>query len=321
MAKFSVSPLCSPPSPRLQLHRQPFFTVSQPIAHPASSATDSNFTFTFATTSNLTPKVVVTRERGKNNKLINALAKHEISCLELPLIEHLRGPDFDRLPHALSDNAFDWIIITSPEAGSVFLEAWKTAGMPRTRIGVVGSGTASIFKEALLSSNKSLDVAFSPSKATGKVLATELPKIGNKTTILYPASAKASNEIEEGLSSRGFEVTRMNTYTTVPVQHVDQMVLKQALAAPVVTVASPSAIRAWKNLLSDSDWSNYVACIGETTAAMSRRLGFKNVYHPTQPGLEGWVESILEALGSYDELLRIVETSNVESESGVFWLW
>lgn len=31
--------------------------------------------------------------------------------------------------------------------------------------------------------------------ATGKVLATELPRIGNKTTILYPASAKASNEI------------------------------------------------------------------------------------------------------------------------------
>jgi uroporphyrinogen-III synthase len=31
--------------------------------------------------------------------------------------------------------------------------------------------------------------------ATGKVLATELPKIGNKTTVLYPASAKASNEI------------------------------------------------------------------------------------------------------------------------------
>ncbi|PNY01361.1 uroporphyrinogen-III synthase chloroplastic-like [Trifolium pratense] len=159
--------------------------------------------------------------------------------------------------------------------------------MPRVRIGVVGSGTASIFKEALQSSNQSLDVAFTPSKATGKVLATELPKIGNKTTILYPASAKASNEIEEGLSSRGFEVTRMNTYTTVPVQHVDQMVLKQALAAPVVTVASPSSIRAWKNLIADSDWSNSIACIGETTAAMATRLGFRNVYHPTQPGLEG----------------------------------
>ena len=24
-----------------------------------------------------------------------------------------------------ADSAFDWIVITSPEAGSVFLEAWK----------------------------------------------------------------------------------------------------------------------------------------------------------------------------------------------------
>lgn len=32
--------------------------------------------------------------------------------------------------------------------------------------------------------------------ATGKVLASELPKNGNeKCTVLYPASAKASNEI------------------------------------------------------------------------------------------------------------------------------
>jgi uroporphyrinogen-III synthase len=25
----------------------------------------------------------------------------------------------------LADNAFDWVVITSPEAGSVFLEAWR----------------------------------------------------------------------------------------------------------------------------------------------------------------------------------------------------
>ncbi|KAL1344169.1 hypothetical protein HN51_018040 [Arachis hypogaea] len=292
-----------------QLHRRIFFppqrsSPSSASASASASATDSLFTSASASTSNYSPKVVVTRERGKNAKLITALAKHEIKCLELPLIEHAPGVDLDRLPSVLSDNVFDWIVITSPEAGSVFLEAWRAAGMPHVKIGVVGAGTASIFKEAMQSSNQLLDVAFAPSKATGKVLAAELPKIGNKTTVLYPASEKASNEIEEGLSKRGFEVIRMNTYTTVPVQNVDQIVLKQALAAPVVTVASPSAIRAWKNLLSDSEWNNSVACIGETTAAMARRLGFRNVYYPTQPGLEGWVESILEALGSYDELLR-----------------
>ncbi|KAG5033931.1 hypothetical protein JHK87_008841 [Glycine soja] len=301
MPHFSLSPLSCAPSP-LPPRRRIFLA---PPRTAASSATDAASSSTSSSASNFAPKVVVTRERGKNAKLIAALAKHEINCLELPLIEHIQGPDLGRLPSVLGDNAFDWVVITSPEAGSVFLEAWRSSGMPHVKIGVVGAGTASIFKEALQSSNRSIDIAFVPSKGTKTyVLATELPKIGNKCTVLYPASAKASNEIEEGLSNRGFEVTRMNTYTTVPVQHVDHTVLKIALAAPVVTVASPSSIRAWKNLLSDSEWNNSVACIGETTATMARSLGFTNVYYPAQPGIEGWVESILEALGSYDELLR-----------------
>ncbi|KAK6939568.1 hypothetical protein RJ641_029099 [Dillenia turbinata] len=70
------------------------------------------------------------------------------------------------------------------------------AGTPKVTVGVVGTGTASIFEEVKQSS-QSLDVAFSPSKATGKVLASELPKRGNeKCEVLYPASAKAANDIE-----------------------------------------------------------------------------------------------------------------------------
>ncbi|XP_024161452.1 uroporphyrinogen-III synthase, chloroplastic isoform X2 [Rosa chinensis] len=251
-----------------------------------------------STSNSQPPKVVVTRERGKNAKLITSLAKQGISCLELPLIQHTRGPDRDRLSTVLTDTAFDWIVITSPEAGSVFLESWKAAGTPNVKVGVVGAGTASVFEQVPQSSKKSLSLAFVPSK--GKVLASELPKNRkDKCTVLYPASAKAGNEIEEGLSNRGFEVTRLNTYTTGPVDHVDQMVLKQALSAPVVAVASPSAVRAWVNLISESEqWNNSVACIGETTAKAARRLGLRNVYYPVQPGLEGWVDSIVEALGA-----------------------
>lgn len=39
------------------------------------------------------PTVVVTREHGKNGKLMAALSKHSIQCVELPLIEHAPGPD------------------------------------------------------------------------------------------------------------------------------------------------------------------------------------------------------------------------------------
>ncbi|KAH0696315.1 hypothetical protein KY289_013797 [Solanum tuberosum] len=153
---------------------------------------------------------------------------------------------------------------------------------------VVGSGTTSIFDKAVQSSKQYLDVAFAPSKATGKVLALELPKNGNdKCTVLYPASAKASTDIEEGLSGRGFEVTRLNTYTTAPVNHVDQYLLELALSAPVVAVASSSALRVWANLTASRQWDNAVACIGETTASAAKKLGFRNIYYPTSPGLEG----------------------------------
>ncbi|GMI82615.1 ARABIDOPSIS THALIANA UROPORPHYRINOGEN III SYNTHASE, DOMAIN OF UNKNOWN FUNCTION 724 3 [Hibiscus trionum] len=287
MALFSIpslSPLPPPcpPSASLQLQTRISFSRTR-IGASSTSSTATSQVIHHVPSSN--PQVVVTRERGKNTKLIDALAEHGINCFELPLVQHTQGPDLDRLASVLSETTFDWIVITSPEAGSVFLEAWKAAGTPSVRIGVVGAGTASVFKNL----RQSLDVAFAPSKATGKVLASELPKVDNKRcTVLYPASMKASNEIEEGLSRRGFKVVRLNTYTTVPVDHVDQVILEKALSAPVVAVASPSAVRAWVNLISEPDsWSNDVVCIGETTASAAKRLGLRNVYFPMQPGLDG----------------------------------
>ncbi|CAN6296232.1 unnamed protein product [Urochloa humidicola] len=254
------------------------------------------------------PDVVVTRERGKNAKLIAALEKHNIQSLELPLIKHVDGPDTDRLPDVLRNDKFDWIIITSPEAAAVFLKGWKAAGSPKVRVAVVGAGTARVFDEVSQLNHQPLEFAFSPSKAMGKVLASELPR-GSESTckVLYPASVKASCEIQEGLSDRGFYVTRLNTYTTtlnlrtnfvpVRVEEVEPLTLKLAISAPVVAVASPSALKAWLKLISKvNNWDNSIACIGETTGSAAKKLGLKSVYYPTTPGLEGWVESILEAL-------------------------
>ncbi|RLN39885.1 uroporphyrinogen-III synthase, chloroplastic-like [Panicum miliaceum] len=130
------------------------------------------------------PDIVVTRERGKNAKLIAALEKHNVQSLELPLIRHVDGPDTDRLPDVLSNDKFDWITITSPEAAAVCLQGWKSniiegchfyasytifnaraAGSPKVRVAVVGAGTARVFDEVSKSVDQSLEVAFSPSKA------------------------------------------------------------------------------------------------------------------------------------------------------------
>ncbi|PWA52111.1 uroporphyrinogen-III synthase protein [Artemisia annua] len=213
----------------------------------------------------------------------------------------------DSYAFMVAATSFDWITITSPEAALVFLDAWRAAGSPCVKIAVVGAGTASIFNEARVSSKQLIDVAFVPSKATGKVLASELPNHGNDgCTVLYPASAKAGHDIEEGLSNRGFQVMRLNTYTTEAVQHVDQMIFEQALSASVVAVASPSAIRAWVNLVAESErWGGSVACIGETTASAAKRMGLRNVYYPSSPGIQGWVDSIIDALGIHKQVQKV----------------
>ncbi|CAK7347586.1 unnamed protein product [Dovyalis caffra] len=270
---FSLAPSLSSSSSSscLQLHRR-FVSPSLRTLAAASSTSNSEPKVGFAVPEILARHPFFFIGDG-NDVLTVGNAKHGISCLELPLIQHTQGPDSDKLSSVLS------------------------AGTPNVKVGVVGAGTASIFEEATQSSERSLVVAFAPSKATGKVLASELPKNRNKRcTVLYPASAKASNEIEEGLYNRGFEVVRLNTYTTennsqkpdykdvaylaiglavVPVGHVDEMVLKQAISVPVVAVASPSAVRAWVNLIPESEkWNNSVACIGETTGSAAKRLVF-----------------------------------------------
>lgn len=86
--------------------------------------------------------------------------KRGIQCLELPLIEHRDGPDLPRLVQTIrgtntltkcekhcfqSQNTnedsgvvaevkFEWIIVTSPEAATVFLRAWRYLQFPQTLI-------------------------------------------------------------------------------------------------------------------------------------------------------------------------------------------
>ena len=40
------------------------------------------------------------------------------------------------------------------------------------------------------------------------------------------------------------------------------------------------------------------ACIGSTTAIFAEKQGFEHVHFPEQPGIDGFVSAILEALDS-----------------------
>ncbi|CAL6421210.1 unnamed protein product [Bathycoccus prasinos] len=252
-----------------------------------------------------TKVVVLTREAGKNEQMRKILASIDedkdnefvVETLEMPLVESKRNEEeAKKLVDLLKSKTFRWIIVTSPEAANVFAKAWADAGKPE------GLNIGTEMKWARL---------FTPSKALGEVLAEELPldiidgdnessnseSTDSNREVLYPCSKKAAKTIENGLSSRGFIVTRLNTYSTEQVTNIPKEVLERAVDASVVTFGSPSAVKAWKNLTLElleerAGKHPTYACIGQTSANACEDCELPDVWHPEDPGMEGWAEVV-----------------------------
>lgn len=242
--------------------------------------------------------MVLTREKGKNDKVKMLLEDRGVHCLEVPMVETEQGPDFERLSHVLQTEEFDWVCITSPEAASVFIQGWELAGKPDVNIAVVGKGTGKIFEAT---GEPKLQPQFTPTVANAEHFGPELPKLPKgSNTVLYPSSAKASTLLQDGLERRDFRVLRLNTYNTVTVKSVEAQTLEQARQAKVVAIASPSALKAWVQHVGQPVTSQMtIAAIGSTSARAAEKLGLDRILYPEEPGVDTFVETIIDAL-QYD---------------------
>jgi len=258
-----------------------------------------------------------------------------IDCIEMPLIEHCEGEDLGKLAGQLREGGLDYVCVTSPEAARVFAAEWQRAGSPALRVTVVGKGTARELREH--EGEGRLTIAFVPSKASAQprrpapgapaprpaaapgvrgaceptrvrcsqanaeTLVAELPPIpGGSGRVLYPASAKAATTLQDGLAARGFQVLRLNTYSTRAVSAVDPATLEAARGADVLTVGSPSAARAWLAVAGAVPDGMRVACIGSTSFAACLKAGLPEgiLFAPASPGLDGWADAVVESLGA-----------------------
>jgi uroporphyrinogen-III synthase len=225
-------------------------------------------------------KIALTREDGANDKLASLLKGCDV--VEIPCIMFSAGEDTDKLPGALKDH--DIIVITSPQAATVFLDAWAKAGKPDSlKIATVGKGTSKPLKAA------GIVPVFEPSDATAETLAAEMPSsLGS--SVLYPSSAIAENTLAQGLEKRGFKVTRLNTYTTVPAIWSKEQE-KLAKEVDIVTFGSPSAVKTW----AEKAGTKYTAVvIGPTSAKAATTQGYQRIVAPEggSKGLEAWADTI-----------------------------
>lgn len=246
--------------------------------------------------------VTLTREDGKNEKLRKKIQDNNplinrIDVLELPCIAHAVGPDFERLSSTLISEQWDYIAITSPEAANVLVSAWDAVRGNPPPVVAVGRATEEKLKDS------GIAVAFVPSKATAATLAKELESFdGEKpTSVLYPASAKAKKTLEIGLASRGFVVTRINTYDTVTATWLDDQ-KESSERVQVACFASPSAVEGWLQN-TEQNTRVFAACIGETSASACKELGWTDdqIFFPESPGLDGWIDAIEKATEAVED--------------------
>lgn len=288
--------------------------------------------------------VALTREVGKNGKLEKTLTAHpglkmmglNLNVIELPCIEHADGDDLAKLVDILSNtnsegsiSDYDYVVITSPEAARVLASAIEQSNMASldafndsVQVAAVGKATGKALEKL------GIDVDFVPSQATGETLAAELPAMGGsqRTKILYPASTKARNDIQEGLEARTndaddaaiFDFTRLNTYDTVPAAF-NPTQMSRVDGIEIACFGSPSAVNAWlenmdvkynlqdmdeegkKKLGAQGNGNVLAACIGTTSARAvleSGRWNAMDIYYPKEnPGVDSWADSIVQACG------------------------
>ena len=237
-------------------------------------------------------RIALTREAGANDKLAALLADigtgagagARWECVEIPCIAFGPGDDSAALPAALGQS--DCVVLTSPQAATVFLDAWRAAGQPQgLRLATVGKGTSKPLLKA------GLAPVFEPSDSTAETLAAALPaELGPR--VLYPSSAIAENTLVRGLESRGFAVTRLSTYDTVPADWSPAQ-LALARSCDIVTFASPSTVRVWAERVGVSQQRAVV--IGPTSAKACRSAGWpeERVACPEgSKGLEAWADLV-----------------------------
>jgi len=335
---FRVNPFQPKLKLKLNLKRIPATTTSL-AAVQTDDDDDGKFTLS----------VALTREAGKNQKLKEQITNHPSTLLladtltlnqiEMPCVQHAIGPDVpsflehtkheDKPPCAVLGEKYDYLVITSPESAKVLFKLLDSpppaslAALPT--IAAVGKATARTLGEL------GFEVSFTPSRANGEALVTELPPVDKVglNRVLYPASAQADDTIQDGLEGGRkdctFVVKRFDTYDTVPVvfDGGERGVMMDGV--DMALFGSPSAVRAWLGNVdaalgvSEEDGSleermkgrgncngNVVAvCIGKTTAKAcleSKRWVDDDIYYPEEnPGMKGWVDSCLIAAGDVME--------------------
>lgn len=162
----------------------------------------------------------------------------------------------------------DWLVVTSHTAVRILQEAGLLDGLA-LKVAAVGRATARALKDA------GVDVDLVPQQQSGAGLVDAWADPGAR--VLLPVSALAAPTVGDGLREQGCDVTRVDLYTTEPLDELPEVIAQAWPAFGAVVVTSSSVARALDSLVSAAglSWTarQHPVAMGRPTADTLSELG------------------------------------------------
>jgi uroporphyrinogen III methyltransferase/synthase len=251
-------------------------------------------------------KILVTRTRTQASELSKLLTELGAEAIEKPVIEIKPLEPEKALAGAFQKLArYSWLILTSPNGASIFMEALLGLGFDSRSLGglkiaAIGPGTA----QALGRFGLKPDLLPRAFVAEGLVAAFEGLNEKDKGLCLLPRAEAARDALPEGLFKLGYEVEAVPIYRAVKASWGDSNFSKELLASPpdLTTLTSSSTAEGLADLIEPQCRHLLpVASIGPVTTSAAKSLGFfVAVESPasTIPALAGAIFSSLSGKGA-----------------------
>lgn len=248
-------------------------------------------------------RVVITRAWHQAEEFSRGLAAYKAVPLYYPCVD-IQPPEhtleLDANITALFSGSFDWLVLTSQNAVFALSARLKELRIhqplpTRLNFAAIGSSTAAAAQDLLGINARAVPQMFN-AESLGKLLGH---CVGQK--MFLPQADIAKPELSEHLQKAGAQVVPVVAYQTRKgsggILLLDHLRRRQV---DVVTFASPSAVRYFKERLEDEGGSlsdlgtACIACIGNVTEKAAKEAGFATSLVAKHHTVESLVQTLKE---------------------------
>jgi uroporphyrinogen III methyltransferase/synthase len=234
--------------------------------------------------------IVITRAREQASELrmrCEALGAH---VLEVPAIE------IEPLPFTVPDlEQYTWLVFTSANGVEAFFERGLLASQRDTRalapvrVGAIGAGTA----RALARYGVRPDLV--PERFVAEAFLEAFPDGSGR--VLLARAELARDVLPDGLGAKGYDVTVLPVYRTVPAPMPDAMQTQLRGAVDALTFTSSSTVTNFCDAIGEPLTPQpIVVSIGPITSETAREHGLRVDVEADPHTIDGVVDALLRAL-------------------------